>query len=991
ASTDELILHEFPDRFVNSKGPIILSLSMNSLNTDVRVSDLKFSMLIRVLAINTPGSNSLSISSSASVKEELVSSPVTIATASTSLQMKSPTSSQFNSIRLKQVQSIDSLTHHPLLNNDDEEDNNSDLLISKWANSVGGQILTKLREMDKMYSDIIQLLISKKTIDRDLLQDHIIFTLPIDEGTKVITMSAIRGFIQNEVFKAIDLMPSEHELSSTFLDNPKNRRSVFDSFAIPDDLDDDYPTIKITNSNVDILLQGMTIQAIVIESSLKFKEISEKIATKETANKKNIELPNLSESLLIESTCEKIQLFYEFIHSEIEKQINTTEKSIDDSEIEIFEKLNAIEKYVCATLYDNIFCPNWSNDNGIHDNLLSSKIAALNLLDLNLKHLGVDIIESNQQESIDMAVQNAGIELQNLNKRKSPLEKLEKSLKKREKKNAIDSVKDVNSTKDMDSVKDIEPVKDVEDASQTAQSAYQKILRIPSLVMSSPEFRALLNDLNSIAQEGSHAQDPDQTKMEIQQNARETADRTSQTLRENAYPLAKNAANIGGEHIKDFSEGKKSLKEATTGGVKSLQSSVQQNVSVRKLSDEERDRLVNRFKNVMIEAHKNQQYQDAISELMDLISQLSQQTQELTQHLSDNLAVPREEINKNDSIQIATKNAKDIVEKFANQSLDPLIDSIREFGRQMKNDQELRDYFKEVRQFIGSSLHDTEFVQNTDYTQFGSELITTGRQILLEKYREQSENVRRQANSFNEAIQNDPTTAQWRRDFDNLITDLFLDESGSPTIKYELIKDAAKIIPVITTQLQYLPLPRIENSDDEYDFAFDNMVLHLPEILPSHAHLSLTSDINLDRESTSLIKNYAFFEVSKIRADARNIAFYYKKKKGVINMNDLGLVDFSIPNNGLRFYLKLLLEAPTKDHPNLRFNVLEAETTIESLKLRIHQSKHDVLYKILTPLAQNKIKKQLEATITEKLKEAVQLLQDISPHDTTPQYQPLEE
>lgn len=539
------------------------------------------------------------------------------------------------------------------------------------------------------------------------------------------------------------------------------------------------------------------------------------------------------------------------------------------------------------------------------------------------------------------------------------------------------------------------------DASQTAQSAYQKILRIPSLVMSSPEFRALLNDLNSIAQEvvsinlpnqsdnqndydnnnnivtqGSHAQDPDQTKMEIQQNARETADRTSQTLRENAYPLAKNVANVGGEHIRDFSEGKKSLKEATTGGVKSLQSSVQQNVSVRKLSDEERDRLVNRFKNVMIEAHRNQQYQDAISELMDLISQLSQQTQELTQHLSDNLAGPREEINKNDSIQIATKNARDIVEKFANQSLDPLIDSIREFGRQMKNDQELRDYFKEVRQFIGKSLHDTEFVQNTDYTQYGSELITTGRQILLEKYREQSENVRRQANSFNEAIQNDPTTAQWRRDLDNLVTDLFLDESGSPTIKYELIKDAAKIIPVLTTQLQYLPLPRIENSDDEYDFAFDNMVLHLPEILPSHAHLTLTSDINLDRESTSLIKNYAFFEVSKIRADARNIAFYYKKKKGVINMNDLGLVDFSIPNNGLRFYLKLLLEAPTKDHPNLRFNVLEADTTIESLKLRIHQSKHDVLYKILTPLAQSKIKKQLEATITEKMKEAVQLLQD---------------
>lgn len=78
-------------------------------------------------------------------------------------------------------------------------------------------------------------------------------------------------------------------------------RSTFDSFTIPEDLDEDYPTIKIINNNVDILLQGMTIQAIVIESPLKIKEISEQIAIKkEAANKKNIETPNLPEPLLNE-------------------------------------------------------------------------------------------------------------------------------------------------------------------------------------------------------------------------------------------------------------------------------------------------------------------------------------------------------------------------------------------------------------------------------------------------------------------------------------------------------------------------------------------------------------------------------------------------------------------------------------------------------------------------------------------------------------------
>jgi hypothetical protein len=132
------------------------------------------------------------------------------------------------------------------------------------------------------------------------------------------------------------------------------------------------------------------------------------------------------------------------------------------------------------------------------------------------------------------------------------------------------------------------------EASQTAQSAFQKILRIPSLIMSSSEFRVLLNEINSIVQEAvsinlpnknnnqnddqndnqndydrlnnnnniitqeTNAQDPDQTKREIKQ----AADRTTQQLRENVYPLAKNVASVGGEHIKDFSEGKKIVKRS---------------------------------------------------------------------------------------------------------------------------------------------------------------------------------------------------------------------------------------------------------------------------------------------------------------------------------------------------------------------------------------------------------------------------------------------
>nr|CAG8550670.1 13246_t:CDS:2 [Entrophospora candida] len=474
-----------------------------------------------------------------------------------------------------------------------------------------------------------------------------------------------------------------------------------------------------------------------------------------------------------------------------------------------------------------------------------------------------------------------------------------------------------------------------QDVSPTVQDAFKKILKIPNLIMSNSEFRLLINEINSIVQEAISLNIPkqddftpsDNNNKKIQKTSHtqqskdpkeateETAKDVAQQLREGTYPIAKNAAEISGEHIRDYSEGKKSLKEAVTDGASSLKTAVQESVTNYQLSKEQRDRLVTRFKNVMIEAHKNPEFQDAISELLDMISRVSQHTQEVTKQISETVTETTSvTIVDNSAIQIATKNAKDLIENFANnRSLDPLISSLRELGTKVKTDQEMRNYFKDLQQFVVKSLHDTNFVQNNDYIDHGSRLIQGGRKILLEKYNDITNRIQKEASTFNKAIQKDKTLSEWTNDFDNLI-------------------NFAKIIPVFANKIQYVPLPRIENSDEEYDYAFDNFVLHLPEILPRHLHISLTSDV--------------------------------------------GLVDFSIPDNGLKFYMKLFLDLPTEDRPYLQLNVLEAETQIESLKLRLHDTKHDFLYTILTPLVQNRIRKQLENLITEKIKSAVQYLQE---------------
>ncbi|CAG8496148.1 8078_t:CDS:2, partial [Scutellospora calospora] len=323
------------------------------------------------------------------------------------------TSPQIASLRLKPAKSTDSLTNHPLQNFDDEESDVNSIWSSQRSlpsDSVGGLMLTKLRELNLDFSGIVQMLIAKKAtlllptspvmpfeqIDLTFLEDHVIVSQPSEDGQKV-----------------IGLVPPEPEISTYIKENSKTRKSIFDTIIKPIDLSYDYPSIEIINKNVDILFEGMTIQIIVIDSPIRAKEVAERIAAHKA---EEFKVKNE------ETSIDKIQGLFYSLGDQFELQAELNEEKQDDNENEIDKSMNIVEKYVCTVLYDLIFCPKWSDDN-LQDDILGSKIAALNFCKLCLLHLGVDV--NLQQEQIDMVVKTAGRELQNLDQMKAPYEKLD--------------------------------------------------------------------------------------------------------------------------------------------------------------------------------------------------------------------------------------------------------------------------------------------------------------------------------------------------------------------------------------------------------------------------------------------------------------------------------------------------------------------------------------------------------------------------------------
>ncbi|KAH9947014.1 hypothetical protein B0H21DRAFT_740607 [Amylocystis lapponica] len=66
------------------------------------------------------------------------------------------------------------------------------------------------------------------------------------------------------------------------------------------------------------------------------------------------------------------------------------EEEEEKREGRVREVMDVVERVVCLLFYDRLFLPE-SADDASHDEALSSRIAAVNLLDLGLTHLGVDI------------------------------------------------------------------------------------------------------------------------------------------------------------------------------------------------------------------------------------------------------------------------------------------------------------------------------------------------------------------------------------------------------------------------------------------------------------------------------------------------------------------------------------------------------------------------------------------------------------------------
>jgi len=312
-------------------------------------------------------------------------------------------------------------------------------------------------------------------------------------------------------------------------------------------------------------------------------------------------------------------------------------------------------------------------------------------------------------------------------------------------------------------------------------------------------------------------------------------------------------------------------------------------------------------------------------------------------------------------------------------ALDDFIESVRRLVETTFKDESTKQYLKEIREFI-LDTKTGEHIHEEEYKRRSRELASRGRQLVQEKrYEDQLNEFLNHANTIIENIQKDEYVTVLRHHAGLVAEDLsYVDTEGHVQVNTEMLgKLRSVIVPVLAETLKYIPIPRIEDSNDNRDYWVDNIILCGYDVIPDNVRFQIESDSEVSlRDIETKSNTKMIITLKEIRTELKNLEFYYKKKT-FPEMVEQGRVTIRLTGDGAT--LKVIFrvnQGPEDKVPQLGDG--EAHFHIHNLDIEFDKDslKHNILFPMLTNMMKNQIQRQIENEVELNLKKLVKTIGD---------------
>ncbi|KAI1785937.1 hypothetical protein LXA43DRAFT_1113109 [Ganoderma leucocontextum] len=384
---------------------------------------------------------------------------------------------------------------------------------------------------------------------------------------------------------------------------------------------------------------------------------------------------------------------------------------------------------------------------------------------------------------------------------------------------------------------------------------------------------------------------------------------------------------------------------------------------------ERRDQFVFRLKKVIYECQSHEDYKEAMTWLLNFVQEYAAHGHKIALKGKDS----QKELSGQPNVQLALSEIRTLFERFANgRSLDTIGEPMRVLYKDAQADERLKHWFRDIDEFVREALLQPGYILDDQCNERARQLSDIGREFYDGKYKGHFDNLFNSVKEWFGAWAEDPLNKQIGNNFMQLAKDTLFDAEGNLTFKPELWADfRQKIIPGFIDELGYVPIPRIEYTDEQLDLVIENLALSGKNIFPNLITVETRNFAKLS--ALNDIKNETHHEftlhLTQIQADMRDVAFYFHKKTGTPKITDSGVADVLLGGQGLSITAHLV--SADRDRTSV-FRVKDVHTSIQTLKFAIRDSKHDTLYKVLAPLATSLIKRQLQRVIANAVRTALE-------------------
>jgi Family of unknown function (DUF5923)/Protein of unknown function (DUF4449) len=484
-----------------------------------------------------------------------------------------------------------------------------------------------------------------------------------------------------------------------------------------------------------------------------------------------------------------------------------------------------------------------------------------------------------------------------------------------------------------------------------------------------------LNQIDEPAADNTWHEVPDLSKENLKNQATSTFKKNTPVDKQDLQD-AKNNAQSEGDNQGAASTGISTLKDRASQNIpdehKDRAAEAKDNTKAKtknyisnKIPQERREQTIWRLKKMVVEIQGHEDYQQAITTLLDLAEQYAGHGKDISLQSKENVKGVRQD----SALQTAENDLKTLIERFANgTSTDDFFESLNQIYRDAQEDPKLKNWFKKMDAYVRKCLKEQGYIMQDSATQEYNELYDEGQFLLRDRYRAHTDNIVDQTKFIADQFAQDPQNQQFGNSLQKLFNDLGTDENGKATFKPHLLKDVTNVIlPAAFEHVRYVPIPRIEYSDPMMDCIVENLVLESDNLAPNTLEIANDNYIRWGRKKISNKNRHSVMvSASGIQCDLRDVSYYVNKKQGFPSVKDQGVADIFLGGEGFSFKLKLST-AEKKDQQAF-FKVDKVDVVIKHLNIKLKKSNHKLLFglvkpillKVMSPVVQKVLEKQIK-------------------------------